>query len=184
MLSLLLYSVKQALEAAIEGCDRMKKEGIPYRRPTDYYAEMIKSDQHMAKVLKRLGEEKLRVEASEAAKRQRELRKFGKAVQKVKEKQREEARKRAVDVVKQWRKRHASGDEFPVELTQEDDVQPGRKSSRKDGSDHSAGKGPKQKRGGAFERSITSNMVQQREKKKEMKSRGGKRSKVAQRKRR
>lgn len=174
----LFDSVKQALEAAIVGCERLKAEGIPYRRPTDYYAEMIKSDQHMAKVLKRLGEEKLRVEASEAAKRQRELRKFGKSVQKTKEKQREEARKRTVDAVRDWRKKHASGDEFPVELAQGDDVQPAPKAARKGAGDHNKRAPKSHGRRGAFEQSITSDMVQDY-KRKPQKGREGKRSKVS-----
>ena len=172
-------SVKQALEAAIVGCERLKAEGIPYRRPTDYYAEMIKSDQHMAKVLKRLGEEKLRVEASEAAKRQRELRKFGKSVQKTKEKQREEARKRTVDAVRDWRKKHASGDEFPVELAEGDDVQPAAKAARKGAGDHNKRAPKPHGRRGAFEQSITSDMVKDYKKKPEQKAREGKRSKVS-----
>ena len=174
-------SVKQALEAAVAGCDELRRRKIPYRRPDDYYAEMVKSDQHMARVLQRLGEEKLRVEASEAAKRQREMRKFGKTVQKEKEKQREEARQRAEDAVKEWRKKHTAGEEFPIELAEGDDALPLRKSARKGAGDHSAGK---RKGRNPLARSVTGSMVLQTGKRAGAKKPGPKKSKAAQRKRR
>ena len=42
---------KQALEAALEGRRKLLSEGIPFTRPSDYFAEMIKDDEHMEKVL-------------------------------------------------------------------------------------------------------------------------------------
>jgi rRNA-processing protein EBP2 len=41
---------KQALEAAQEGRKRLLEEGIPFSRPSDYFAEMVKDDEHMDKV--------------------------------------------------------------------------------------------------------------------------------------
>ena len=41
---------KQALEAAQEGRKRLLAEGVPFSRPSDYFAEMIKDDEHMDKV--------------------------------------------------------------------------------------------------------------------------------------
>ena len=41
---------KQALEAAKEGRKKLLAEGIPFSRPLDYFAEMIKDDEHMEKV--------------------------------------------------------------------------------------------------------------------------------------
>ena len=41
---------KQALEAAKEGKKRLLAEGIPFSRPSDYFAEMVKDDEHMEKV--------------------------------------------------------------------------------------------------------------------------------------
>jgi rRNA-processing protein EBP2 len=41
---------KQALEAAQEGRKLLLAEGVPFSRPSDYFAEMIKDDEHMEKV--------------------------------------------------------------------------------------------------------------------------------------
>jgi rRNA-processing protein EBP2 len=39
-----------ALEAVNLSKAQLRKEGIPYKRPNDFFAEMVKSDAHMAKV--------------------------------------------------------------------------------------------------------------------------------------
>lgn len=44
---------QQALEAAYIARDKFKKLDIPFSRPDDYFAEMLKSDEHMAKVKKK-----------------------------------------------------------------------------------------------------------------------------------
>ena len=41
---------KQALEAAKGGRKQLSAEGIPFSRPPDYFAEMVKDDEHMEKV--------------------------------------------------------------------------------------------------------------------------------------
>jgi len=71
----------QAQEAAREALTKLQGLGIPTQRPDDYFAEMVKSDVHMQKVRKKLLEKKDGIEASEKAKRQRELKKIGKKVQ-------------------------------------------------------------------------------------------------------
>lgn len=169
-----LNSVKQALDAAIAGCEQLKKEGIPFRRPDDYYAEMIKTDSHMAKVQRRLGEEKRRAEASEMAKRQREMRKFGKDVQKVKEDARKNAKNAAIESVKKWRKTHAPGDEFPVELAEEpENPHPAKRQKRE-----------RPARGTPLDRSITGDMVRVKKSAKKGGKKPGKRALAGQKKRR
>ena len=41
---------RQAQSAILEGLPRLKSSGILTKRPDDYFAEMVKSDQHMHKV--------------------------------------------------------------------------------------------------------------------------------------
>lgn len=41
---------RQAQLAAMEGIARIKSQGIPTIRPDDYFAEMMKTDEHMQKV--------------------------------------------------------------------------------------------------------------------------------------
>jgi rRNA-processing protein EBP2 len=38
------------LAGVLEGYSKLKQLGIPYNRPADYYAEMLKTDEHMQKV--------------------------------------------------------------------------------------------------------------------------------------
>jgi rRNA-processing protein EBP2 len=71
----------QALEATEIGLSNLRKAGIPVNRPADYFAEMVKTDAHMEKIRRKLMDERTKLVASEDARRQRELKKFGKKVQ-------------------------------------------------------------------------------------------------------
>lgn len=44
----------QALGAARSAITQMEEAGVTWQRPTDYYAEMVKSDEHMLKVREQL----------------------------------------------------------------------------------------------------------------------------------
>lgn len=57
----------QALEAAKVGVKKLEKEGKKWQRPIDYYAEMVKSDEHMARVKSQLMHEQTQI--SEAQER-------------------------------------------------------------------------------------------------------------------
>lgn len=71
----------QAQLAAKEALEKMRTMNKPTQRPEDYFAEMCKTDAHMQKVRGKLTEKKESMEASEKAKKQRQLKKFGKKVQ-------------------------------------------------------------------------------------------------------
>ncbi|CAO3663538.1 unnamed protein product [Rhizopus stolonifer] len=43
---------QQALEAAKLGRELVKKANVEFSRPDNYFAEMVKSDEHMAKVIR------------------------------------------------------------------------------------------------------------------------------------
>ena len=45
-----VYSYCQAQVAAKEALSKLRNLGIPTERPEDYFAEMVKSDNHMQKV--------------------------------------------------------------------------------------------------------------------------------------
>lgn len=94
----------QALEAAVLGRERIKKEGGVFQRPDDYFAEMIKTDDHMAKIRQRLLDENASIQASERAKAQRDLKKFGKKVQTEKRLEREKAKADALDKIQALKK--------------------------------------------------------------------------------
>ena len=43
-------SYKQAQMAVAEALPKLRKLGVPIERPSDYFAEMVKTDDHMQKV--------------------------------------------------------------------------------------------------------------------------------------
>lgn len=90
---LLLYSYKQALHGAQAARSLAQKANLPFTRPTDYFAEMVKSDAHMERVRQRLLDERAGITKSEDARRQRELKKVGKQVQVEKLKERAKGKK-------------------------------------------------------------------------------------------
>ena len=51
--SMFVFSVshRQAQAAVLEGIPRLHKLNIPTKRPDDYFAEMVKTDEHMKKVM-------------------------------------------------------------------------------------------------------------------------------------
>ena len=55
----------QALNAAQQAIRKFEAAGTPWQRPPDYYAEMVKSDEHMAKVKQQLMHEQEQMEAVE-----------------------------------------------------------------------------------------------------------------------
>ncbi|KAI7879644.1 eukaryotic rRNA processing [Lichtheimia hyalospora FSU 10163] len=91
---------QQALEAAHIARDKIIDAGVPFSRPDDYFAEMIKSDEHMAKIRQRLVNEDARVKAAEEAKLQRKLKKFGKKVQVEKQLQRQKEKSETLEKIK------------------------------------------------------------------------------------
>lgn len=72
---------KQGLDAVKQGRSTLLKLKVPFSRPLDYFAEMVKSDEHMDKLKNKLLKEAADKKASEEAKKQRKLKKFGKQVQ-------------------------------------------------------------------------------------------------------
>lgn len=90
----------QSLAAAQEGRRLLKSEGVPFTRPTDYFAEMVKADDHMAKIKAKMIDEAASKKASADARKQRDLKKFGKQVQVAKLQERDKERKQTMDKIK------------------------------------------------------------------------------------
>jgi rRNA-processing protein EBP2 len=111
---------EQGLEAANEARRKIKKAGIPFSRPSDYFAEMVKSDDHMIKVRQTLLDQETSILESEKAKKQRDLKKFGKQVQVEKLLERQKQKKQALDKVKDMRKNGAGDQELDFEVEVED----------------------------------------------------------------
>ena len=90
---------KQCLDAANEGRALLKKEGVSFTRPNDYFAEMVKSDEHMGKIKQKMVDEAAGKKAAAEARRQRDLRKFGKQVQVAKLQERDKQKRETLDKI-------------------------------------------------------------------------------------
>ncbi|KJZ75515.1 hypothetical protein HIM_04978 [Hirsutella minnesotensis 3608] len=100
----------QCLEAARLGRSKLLAEGVPFSRPKDYFAEMVKEDAHMEKVKAKLVEEASAKKAAAEARKLRDLKKFGKQVQVAKLQERQKAKRETLDKIKTLkRKRQESG---------------------------------------------------------------------------
>ncbi|KAK2855720.1 hypothetical protein FQN49_004907 [Arthroderma sp. PD_2] len=87
----------------------LKKEGIPFSRPTDYFAEMVKDDEHMDKIKKKLYEEAASKKASADAKKQRDLKKFGKQVQIAKIQERHKEKRETLEKINDLKRKRRGG---------------------------------------------------------------------------
>eukprot|EP00611_Tribonema_gayanum_P032262 TRINITY_DN9546_c0_g1_i1.p1 TRINITY_DN9546_c0_g1~~TRINITY_DN9546_c0_g1_i1.p1 ORF type:complete len:308 (+),score=113.87 TRINITY_DN9546_c0_g1_i1:207-1130(+) len=93
-----------ALEAVNQAKDKLKAEGLPYKRPADFFCEMVKSDAHMAKIKDKLIFEQAKMDAFQQRKARSEQRKYAKEVSAEKQKEKSAKKKEALDAVAQWRK--------------------------------------------------------------------------------
>lgn len=93
-----------ARDAAVEARSLLKKEKIPFARPSDYFAEMVKSDEHMGKVKKKMYDDAASKKASGEARKLRDAKKFGKAVQVAKEQERAKEKRTTLDKIKELKR--------------------------------------------------------------------------------
>ncbi|KAJ4327979.1 rRNA-processing protein EBP2 [Fusarium piperis] len=100
----------QSLDAARQARKLLRAEGVPFSRPKDYFAEMVKEDAHMEKVKAKLVEEASNKKAATEARKLRDLKKFGKQVQVAKLQERQKAKRETLEKIKTLkRKRQESG---------------------------------------------------------------------------
>ncbi|KAK3167049.1 hypothetical protein OEA41_010174 [Lepraria neglecta] len=101
---------KQCLETANEGRAMLKKEGVAFSRPNDYFAEMVKSDEHMGKIKAKMVDEAANKKAAAEARRQRDLKKFGKQVQVAKLQERDKAKRDTLDKINLLKRKRKNTD--------------------------------------------------------------------------
>lgn len=94
----------QSLEAAKKARSLLKAEGVPFSRPKDYFAEMLKDDGHMEKVKAKLVEEATAKKAAAEARKLRDLKKFGKQVQVAKLQERQKQKRETLEKIKALKK--------------------------------------------------------------------------------
>jgi rRNA-processing protein EBP2 len=90
---------KQSLNAVRVARTLLKKEDVPFTRPKDYFAEMVKSDEHMGVIKKKMMDEAASKKAAAEARKQRDLRKFGKQVQVAKLQERDKAKRETLEKI-------------------------------------------------------------------------------------
>ncbi|KAL3495175.1 eukaryotic rRNA processing protein EBP2-domain-containing protein [Aspergillus germanicus] len=100
---LAFYKVAQS--AALQARTLLKKEGVNFTRPGDYFAEMVKTDEHMGKIKKKLYDEAASKKAAAEARKQRDLKKFGKQVQVAKLQQRAKEKREALEKINALKKK-------------------------------------------------------------------------------
>lgn len=91
---------QQSLTHVKEARQLLKAEGAPFTRPTDFFAEMVKADEHMAKIKAKLVEAAAGKKASAEARKQRDLKKFGKQVQNAKLQERQKEKTKTMEKIK------------------------------------------------------------------------------------
>ncbi|KAB1220632.1 hypothetical protein CJ030_MR3G009418 [Morella rubra] len=110
----------QALEGTRQAFEKFQSMGLPFLRPSDYYAEMVKTDSHMVKVKGRLLAEKKKIEEAEERRKAREAKRLSKEIQAQKLKERTKQKKDEIESVKKWRKQRQqsgfAGGERDVEM--------------------------------------------------------------------
>ncbi|CAG8009183.1 unnamed protein product [Penicillium nalgiovense] len=139
---LAFYKVCQT--AATQARGLLKKEGIPFTRPGDYFAEMVKNDEHMNLIKKKLYEEAASKKASAEARRQRDLKKFGKQVQNSKLQQRHKEKREMLEKINTLKKKRKADGSAPTDdandmfdIAIDEASQPEKKRSRGDGPGNS-----------------------------------------------
>ncbi|SCU87493.1 LADA_0E04324g1_1 [Lachancea dasiensis] len=91
---------KQSLDAVLRAKRELQSLKVPFKRPLDYFAEMVKSDEHMDKLKTKLVSEASDRKAREDARKQRQLKKFGKQVQVATLQSRQKEKKETLDRIK------------------------------------------------------------------------------------
>jgi rRNA-processing protein EBP2 len=89
-----------ARTAVLSARTRYHTAKIPFSRPADYFAEMVKSDTHMDRIKKKLYNEAAEKKGREEARRQRDAKKFGKQVQVAKMEERAKMKRDTLEKVR------------------------------------------------------------------------------------
>lgn len=107
----------QAKQASIDAIHKLKKQGCLTSRPTDYFAEMAKKDDHMKKLREKIATIEKRKEKQEQNKKNFEMRKYGKKVQQQVQLQRSKEKRDMLNQVKKYQKGKTDSLDF-LELKQ------------------------------------------------------------------
>ncbi|KAK4033840.1 eukaryotic rRNA processing protein EBP2-domain-containing protein [Parachaetomium inaequale] len=117
-----LAFMNQSLEAARQARALLRKEGVPFTRPSDFFAETLRTDETMQKVKAKLVEEATAKKASAEARKQRDLKKFGKQVQVQKQQERAKQKRDTLEKINLLKKKRQDGGSAALGATEADDL--------------------------------------------------------------
>lgn len=132
---------RQAQAAVLAVLPRLHQLKVPTKRPTDYFAEMAKSDQQMQKIRQKLQAKQAAMEKSEKAKQLRALRKYGKKVQTEVLQKRQKEKSHMMSAIKKYQKGFSDKLDFL-----EGDQKPAARSTKEGAKGQQVRKGPNAKR--------------------------------------
>ncbi|KAG5214650.1 hypothetical protein R6Z07F_000212 [Ovis aries] len=132
---------RQAQAAVLAVLPRLHQLKVPTKRPTDYFAEMAKSDQQMQKIRQKLQAKQAAMEKSEKAKQLRALRKYGKKVQTEVLQKRQKEKSHMMSAIKKYQKGFSDKLDFL-----EGDQKPAARSTKEGAKGQQMKKGPNAKR--------------------------------------
>ncbi|KAF0983765.1 hypothetical protein FDP41_007680 [Naegleria fowleri] len=116
-----LQFYNQAITSAKDGFKRLHSLGIKVHRPDDYFAEMVKSDEHMAKIRNKLVQSRKIIEEREKRRQRKEQQKIGKQLKAERLKEKIARKKQDIEAVDHWRRTYSgSGKEFDVDAATEE----------------------------------------------------------------
>jgi rRNA-processing protein EBP2 len=95
---------KIARTATIHARTLLRDESIPFTRPSDFFAEMVKTDEHMGRIKQKMHDEAASKKGREEARRLREAKKFGKQVQVAKEQERQKEKRDTLERIKELKR--------------------------------------------------------------------------------
>ncbi|KAI9821002.1 MAG: rRNA-processing protein and EBNA1-binding protein ebp2 [Phylliscum demangeonii] len=125
---------KQSLDAVRDARRLLEADAVPFARPPDYFAEMVKTDEHMGRVQSKLVDDASHKKAAADARKQRDLKKFGKQVQVAKLQERDKAKRETLDRIQSLKRKRRDATSVPDHAVREptslfDDVEVDTKSS-------------------------------------------------------
>jgi len=123
---------------------QLNQNKIPWERPPDFFAEMLKPDAHMAKVKESLLKERARMDAVSERKKLRDQKKFAKQVQTARIQEKHAEKRDHMDMLKKIKK-GSKHNELNVERTINDSMKTDRRRKSEDKNGKFDGKGKKRK---------------------------------------
>ena len=141
-----MYFYRLAQTAVLEGIQRLHSQGIPTRRPDDYFAEMAKTDVQMQKVRKKLLAKKASEEQRDKIRKIRENKKYGKKVQQEVLQKRQKEKKEMIEKVKKLRKGGGGGGDDKFSFLDDDKGQQHGKNPKREYKNKKFGFGGQKKR--------------------------------------